>query len=101
MADWRHKARCRPDNPYGLNPELFFVVGTGMKAAAQSEQAKAQCRLCPVVASCLAWALRTRQDDGVWGGLDPDERRDVSRRLRAQGATTADDLADFVEYVSG
>ncbi|MGH8910691.1 MAG: WhiB family transcriptional regulator, partial [Egibacteraceae bacterium] len=34
----------------------------------------------PVRARCLAWALQTRQDDGVWGGLSEDERRAVRRK---------------------
>ena len=31
---------------------------------------------------CREWALQTRQDAGVWGGLDEDERRLLRRARR-------------------
>jgi WhiB family redox-sensing transcriptional regulator len=46
----------------------------------QIEQAKAVCRRCPVIQECLAWALESGQDAGVWGGLSEDERRALKRR---------------------
>jgi WhiB family redox-sensing transcriptional regulator len=46
----------------------------------QIEQAKAVCRRCPVIQQCLAWALESGQDAGVWGGLSEDERRALKRR---------------------
>jgi hypothetical protein len=33
-----------------------------------------------VVSDCLAWALESGQDTGVWGGLGEDERRALKRR---------------------
>ena len=51
--DWRHRALCRDEDP-----ELFFPIGTTGPATVQVEQAKAVCRRCPVVQSCLDWALR-------------------------------------------
>lgn len=78
--DWRERAACR-----GLNSDLFFPIGTGGPALAQIERAKAICRTCPVIAECLAAALAHGEDDGIWGGLTPDERRRLrqSRRRRA------------------
>lgn len=32
------------------------------------------CRYCPVAPECLAWALDTEADHGVWGGTTPYER---------------------------
>jgi WhiB family transcriptional regulator, redox-sensing transcriptional regulator len=82
--DWRHRALCRDEDP-----ELFFPIGTTGPALVQMEQAKAVCRRCPVVESCLDWALRSGQDSGVWGGLSEDERRALKRRsLRARLAGT-------------
>jgi WhiB family redox-sensing transcriptional regulator len=53
----------------------------------QIEEAKAVCRRCPVVDTCLAWALESGQDAGVWGGLSEDERRALKRRnARARAA---------------
>jgi WhiB family redox-sensing transcriptional regulator len=55
----------------------------------QIEQAKAVCRRCPVSQQCLAWALESGQDAGVWGGLSEDERRALKRRNARQRARLA------------
>ncbi|WP_455428463.1 WhiB family transcriptional regulator [Klenkia terrae] len=75
--DWRHRALCRDEDP-----ELFFPIGTTGPAVTQIEQAKAVCHRCPVVQSCLEWALTSGQDSGVWGGLSEDERRALKRRTQ-------------------
>jgi WhiB family redox-sensing transcriptional regulator len=71
---WRDRAACR-----GEDPELFFADGG---AAADIAQAKTVCRRCTVTDLCLAWSLTTKQDHGVWGGLDQAERE----ALTAKGA---------------
>jgi WhiB family redox-sensing transcriptional regulator len=68
--DWRHAAACRDEDP-----ELFFPVGTTGPALLQVEEAKAVCRRCSVIEDCLAWALESGQDAGVWGGRSEEERR--------------------------
>ncbi len=68
--DWRRDAACRD-----LDTAVFFP-DTDEEVAA----AKAVCVACPVREACLEFALITRQDDGVWGGLDENERRRVRRR---------------------
>lgn len=73
--DWRHRAICRTEDP-----ELFFPVGNSGPALLQTAEAKTVCRRCPVVASCLEWALESGQDEGVWGGMSADERRALKRR---------------------
>ncbi|MFH8295020.1 WhiB family transcriptional regulator [Streptomyces sp. NPDC018059] len=78
VADWRQRGVCGTED---VDPELFFPVGTGLAALAQAEEAKAVCRRCPVMETCLDWALDTGQDSGVWGGLSEDERRAVRRRV--------------------
>jgi WhiB family redox-sensing transcriptional regulator len=95
MNDWMDRAACRD-----VDPELFFPVGTGVLAERQTSRAKAVCRRCPVRSECLRWAQHHSQDDGVWGGLDPDERRmvrreevDQPRRLTA-GDRVGHDRAD-------
>lgn len=82
--EWRHRAKCR-----GVDPELFFPVGTSGPAQLQIGEAKAVCRRCPVVSECLAWALESGQDDGVWGGLDETERRKLKRRTAKSRARAA------------
>ncbi len=68
--DWRLDAACRD-----LDTAIFFPEMEEAVAAA-----KAVCATCPVREACLEFALITRQDDGVWGGLDENERRRVRRR---------------------
>lgn len=72
FEDWRHSARCKTENP-----EMFFD-------SAKVEQAKAVCVPCPVRAECLAWARKHGKGDedgtGVWGGMDPAERRAERRQ---------------------
>jgi WhiB family redox-sensing transcriptional regulator len=38
-------------------------------------RAKAICRSCPVRKECLDYALRIREQHGIWGGLNETERR--------------------------
>jgi WhiB family transcriptional regulator, redox-sensing transcriptional regulator len=40
----------------------------------QATQAKAICGGCPARRHCLAFALNTRQDHGIWGGTSEHER---------------------------
>jgi WhiB family redox-sensing transcriptional regulator len=81
---WIERARC-----IGEDPELFFPVGTSAPALEQTGRAKAVCHECPVIEACLAWALDTCQDAGVWGGLDEEERREIRRARRRVAATAA------------
>jgi len=70
MSDFRHHAACRD-----VDPELFFPIGSGPIAEAQTARAKAVCRTCAVIGECLRWAVDTGQAEGVWGGTDAAERR--------------------------
>jgi len=85
---WIERARC-----IGEDPDLFFPVGSSAPAIEQTVRAKAVCGQCPVIEACLAWALDTCQDAGVWGGLDEEERR-VIRRARRRAAAIAASRTD-------
>jgi len=76
---WRKAAVCRE-----IDPELFFPTGTTGPALVHIEEAKAICRRCPVMETCLEWALDSREDAGVWGGRSEAERRTILRR-RSRG----------------
>jgi len=83
QTSWIERGRCIEEDP-----ELFFPVGTRGPAIEQTARAKSVCALCPVRIECLAWALDTCQDAGVWGGLDEEERREIRRaRRRARGGS--------------
>ena len=75
LMTWRDRAAC-----LGLDPELFFPIGNTGPALIQTEEAKAVCHRCEVIDDCLSWAMDSRQEDGVWGGLSADERRALRRR---------------------
>jgi WhiB family redox-sensing transcriptional regulator len=90
--EWIQRASCLEEDP-----DLFFPVGTTGPAVDQTARAKAVCAGCPVRAECLAWALDTAQDAGVWGGLDEEERREIRRaRRRAAAAAAAAARGDLV-----
>lgn len=79
VRDWRDSAACR-----NVDPELFFPVGNTGPALLQIEDAKAVCRRCPVTTLCLTFALETKQESGVWGGMSEDERGRKKRSASAQ-----------------
>jgi len=81
-TDWRKKAAC-----LDMDTDLFFPLGSSGPALLQIEQAKAICRQCKVTAQCLAWALTTNQQAGIWGGLSEDERRSHRRRQQQRRRT--------------
>lgn len=61
----------------GEDLDLFFSI-----EEAREQQAKEVCQRCPVRWECLGYALETRQRHGIWGGLNPDERNLLIRKLR-------------------
>ena len=50
--DWRSRAACLEKDP-----ELFFPVGNTGPALLQIEEAKAVCRTCEVMDTCLQLSL--------------------------------------------
>jgi WhiB family redox-sensing transcriptional regulator len=87
--DWRSKAECAPWNATLFHPRHD---GTG---PAYAPEAKEICARCPVRTPCLEWALVTGDPWGVWGGLDPGERRQLLVPLVPPG--TADDAGPEAE----
>jgi len=79
---WRSLAAC-----LSADPDLFFPVSSSGHSMAQEAEAKAICTGCQVRRECLAFALRTHQAHGVWGGLSEQERyraRSAARRDQAR-----------------
>ena len=81
---WQERANC-----LGVDPDLFFPVGTTGPAIEQIENAKAVCRQCEAQAACLEYALTTNQDSGVWGGTSEEERRQLRKQYVARQRRTA------------
>ena len=83
MMNWRNRAACLEEEP-----EMFFPIGSTGPARLQIKEAKAVCRHCEVVDTCLEWAMESGQDAGVWGGMSADERRALKlSNARARSAS--------------
>jgi WhiB family redox-sensing transcriptional regulator len=75
--DWQTKARCTE-----VDPEIFFPERGGSSKAARSV-----CAQCEVRLNCLEYALKNKEQFGIWGGTTERERRRIRkdralRRLR-------------------
>lgn len=70
MGDWRDEASCStaPD------PDLWYA-----STIDERREAIEICASCPVRANCLAWALTTGEQFGIWGGVDFEEPRRAAR----------------------
>lgn len=77
--DWHKEAQCN-----GTSNEIFFVDSPdGDKTNEWAERtsiAKSICKACTVRLECLEYAIDTRQEKGIWGGLTPRERRRVQHK---------------------
>ena len=62
---WRDDALCAQ-----IDPELWFPEKGG-----PTTEPKRLCRLCPVIAECLQFALDTDQRFGIWGGQSTIQRQ--------------------------
>jgi WhiB family redox-sensing transcriptional regulator len=75
--DWRSGAACK-----GYDPELFFSSEdlTDKRERVEREAAaKAVCVRCSVRPDCLDYAVAAGERYGIWGGLNPQERRAYAR----------------------
>lgn len=69
---WTQQAACAEEGAPPMFPHALDLQG--------NEAAKATCSGCPVRSKCLDEALSRNESFGVWGGLDPDERRSMKRQ---------------------
>lgn len=67
---WFDQAACR-----GHNPDWWHPLDQ-----AQAWRAIHICRRCPVRQDCLDWADANDERLGIWGGLQPTERKANNRR---------------------
>jgi WhiB family redox-sensing transcriptional regulator len=65
---WRDEALCLQ-----TDAEIFFPA-----KGASTQPAKRLCQRCPVRLDCLEHAIQRRENDGVWGGTSPRERRQIA-----------------------
>jgi Transcription factor WhiB len=79
VRHWRRFARYRGLATAAADP--FFDPD-------REDEALTVCQLCPIQHACLAYAIRTGQVYGVWGGKRPQELRrliSLDRRVRQTG----------------
>ena len=94
---WEGEAAC-----HGADLSLFFAPNYFERKAvkdAREKEAKTFCARCPVVDECREYALDTREEHGVWGGLNERERRRLRRRR--QQMTEAREALSVVESGTG
>jgi WhiB family redox-sensing transcriptional regulator len=84
VSDWRAASACRT-----ADPDLFFPVAAGAAASPQVSLALRICDDCPVKRECLDFAMRTREQAGIWGGTTPEERIRVLRARHRRPARRA------------
>lgn len=75
--DWHDQAACS-----GQPIEVFFIQqtpGITQQQRARLEQpAKTICSTCPVQPDCLEWAVLAKVQFGIFGGLNPTERKQLT-----------------------
>ena len=70
---WTKRALCAE-----TGGDDHFPEGKGK----QYDNAKKVCLACDVQAQCLEYALRNREDIGVWGATSPQERRAMRKAAK-------------------
>ncbi len=72
--NWQKSAACR-----GPHAQMIFYPPTRSERkdekAARERHAKAICQSCAVSGACLEFAVDSREQHGIWGGLTETERR--------------------------
>ena len=61
-------------------PDFFFIDRKDPNALNSYNITKKLCNSCPIKWICLDYAMTNHEEDGMWGGLSPDERRATRRR---------------------
>ena len=79
---WAARALCA-----GQEPDALFVQGAAQR------QVRTRCFACPVRLECLADALQSEANYGVWGGLTERERRAMLRHY--------EDVTDWWQWLNG
>ena len=71
---WQDRAAC-----FGIDPDVFFPIGSSGPALEQIETARRICGACGVRGECIEFALATNQEAGIWGGTTEEERRKLRK----------------------
>ena len=77
--EWGAQALCTASDP-----EIFFPPSDS-----PATEARQICAQCPVRGRCLAYAVAADERFGIWGGLNPQERRNLRRQLQRRNTAAA------------
>jgi WhiB family redox-sensing transcriptional regulator len=72
---WQIRAACRGPQSIVFFPPAHFERKDEKRE--REERAKAICMTCRVQGDCLDYALRIREQHGIWGGLSENERKAI------------------------
>lgn len=72
--DWIQDGNCVV---LGLDTSIFFEGDIE-----NTQQARRCCFACPTQKQCAEYAIVTRENYGIWGGLDFKQRRAIRRRWK-------------------
>lgn len=75
-TSWRTDGLCHDPS---VDPDLFFD-------SSRSDEAKELCAACDVREQCLRFAMEENVKYGIFGGMDPKERRSLKRKRRSNAA---------------
>lgn len=81
VGPWMAEAKCASVD----DPDIFYPPN-----GSKGTRARRICAECPVQAQCLESALAADEEYGIWGGLDPRERRNLKRRRARRRAAEAE-----------
>lgn len=86
MPDWMFEGSCGQVGPRWFFPDEDEDAprGRGMSYL----EGRKVCADCPVRAKCLQYALDTRQEHGLWGGVSPRERNRMLKALRDEAVAS-------------
>lgn len=73
--EWQLRAACRGPHSAAFYPPTSLERRD--EKAAREARAKEICRTCTVREPCLEYALKIRENHGIWGGLSEAERRNL------------------------
>jgi WhiB family redox-sensing transcriptional regulator len=77
------------------DPDLFYPEA--MHSTTTIATAKSICAKCPVQVECLTFALKTKETEGIWGGLTPKERFQLLKKTKGVELSTR----GYLKYTNG
>jgi WhiB family redox-sensing transcriptional regulator len=73
--EWEKRAACLDDDPEKWFPPVSVITQ-------RTRDAIELCGWCPVRLDCLTVAIRDKHEEGIWGGLLPQQRKTLANRLK-------------------